>query len=457
VALPAIERAAVEDSMRIEARVLLALAAFAVAPAAAAGERPPHVLILTVDTLRADRLSSYGYGRPTSPHLDRLIGSGVRFAHARTVEPLTTPALCSMLTSTHPHQHGASRNGLRMRPGLPSLPKTLAKHGYRTAAFVGNWTLRDRLSNLAEHFETYEEVLNRKRWFGLVSSETSADDLTQVASDFLEAHLRTSDRPVLLWVHYVDPHAPYRKHQDFLGSLGITDGKVRPEDRYDTEIAFVDRAIGRLLARFEELGALDDAIVAFTSDHGESLGEHNYWGHGRHLYESGLHIPMSIAWSGKLGRRTIEAPALNIDLPATILGLLGIEQPADFVGHDWTPVLVAGAAPPEHRVTMHQAHRGAVLSRHDSDLVRRAGLLEVALVRDRTKEVFRVQNGQPRRYALGQPGELETLIEAEAGPTAELQDWMRTVWRGLTDLDDMPPEPLDEESVEQLRSLGYAD
>ena len=120
--------------------------------------KKPNVVLITVDTLRADRISGYGYERPTSPHIDRLIADGVRFEEARTIEPLTSPALCSIVTSLYPHEHGSSRNGLRMRQGLPSLPKTLQAHGYRTAAFVGNWTLRDKLSGLAEHFEEFEEV-----------------------------------------------------------------------------------------------------------------------------------------------------------------------------------------------------------------------------------------------------------------------------------------------------------
>ncbi|HYG64404.1 MAG TPA: sulfatase-like hydrolase/transferase, partial [Thermoanaerobaculia bacterium] len=112
----------------------------------AASQRFPNVLIVTVDTLRADRLSSYGYRRPTSPAIDKLLASGARFTQARTVEPLTNPALCSMFTSTYPHENGATRNGLRMRRGLPSAAATLGKRGYRTAAFVGNWTLRDEIS-----------------------------------------------------------------------------------------------------------------------------------------------------------------------------------------------------------------------------------------------------------------------------------------------------------------------
>src|SRR5262245_44714346 len=115
-------------------------------PARAEGQqRLPNVLVVSVDTLRADRLSAYGYRRPTSPAIDRLLAAGVRFDQAHTVEPLTNPSLCSLWTSLYPHQHGATRNGLRLRPGLASLSGTLRRRGYRTAAMVGSWPLRHRI------------------------------------------------------------------------------------------------------------------------------------------------------------------------------------------------------------------------------------------------------------------------------------------------------------------------
>ena len=146
----------------------------------------PNVVIISVDTLRVDRVSAYGYERQTTPHLDRLIGQGVKFTQARTVEPLTSPALCSMFTSLYPHEHGSSRNGLRMRPGLDSLPRLLGQEGYATAAFVSNWTLRNKLSGLGEHFETYEEVLTRKRWWGLLKGEATGEDVNEHALEWLD-------------------------------------------------------------------------------------------------------------------------------------------------------------------------------------------------------------------------------------------------------------------------------
>ena len=133
--------------------IVAALAACLVCHAGAQPAQAPDVLILTVDTLRYDHLSINGDPRPITPHLDRLLGSGLRFTQARTVEPLTSPAICSLFTSRQPHQHGSTRNGLRMQRGLSSMPRVLRAAGWRTAGFVSNWTLREKLSGLGQHFE----------------------------------------------------------------------------------------------------------------------------------------------------------------------------------------------------------------------------------------------------------------------------------------------------------------
>jgi arylsulfatase A-like enzyme len=423
------------------------------------GAGPPNVLLVTIDTLRADRLSSYGYERPTSPHLDRLIAAGAKFTEARTVEPLTGPALCSLITSRDPHDHGATRNGLRMRDGLESLPRMLAANGFSTAAFLANWTLKDKVTGLAAHFETYEVVLTRKRWLGLVSSEAVGEDITDAALTWLaERRAAADDRPFFLWVHYVEPHAPYRLQERHRAALGLpAKGNLPPEDRYDTEVAEADRAVGLLLDGLAALDFARETLVAFTADHGEGLGEHNEWGHGRHLYETTLRIPLSLTWPGRIRPGTIDAPALITDLAPTIARLVGIEPPGDFAGHDFTGSLTGGEEPPRDRVTYHQAHRGVVLSGHDSNQARRAGLLEVATIQRGLKEVLRVGSGRLWRYDLARDPR-EIAGAAPAAVTSEgLLVFVETVSTALGRFDAVPLEPLDEESIEHLRALGYTD
>jgi len=386
------------------------------------------------------------------------MAGGVRFEQARTVEPLTGPALCSMLTSKYPHEHGGTRNGLRMRTGLASLPKALQAYGYRTCAFVSNWTLKDKMTGLAEHFEEYESVLTRRRWY-LFRSEATADDLTELSSSWLSEHMRDSaERPFFLWVHYIDPHWPYRLHDEYAERLGLGRSQnVPPQDRYDTEIAFVDAAIGRLLEALERWSLTRNTIVVFASDHGESLGEHGYWGHGRHLYEPSLRIPMSITWPGTLEPQAIEARALITDLAPTILHLLGRSTPPGFAGFDWATVLEGGAAP-QDRITYYEAHRGAVISRHDSELARRTGLLAVGVIAGDHKEVVRVSKSERLLFDLvNDPEELDSLTGNKEQVSEGLGAWMQVVNDSLVQFDDTPPQPLDEESIEQLRSLGYVD
>jgi len=419
----------------------------------------PNILFITVDTLRTDRMSIYGYERPTSPNIDALMKQGAWFTQARTIEPLTNPALASMLTSLYPHEHGSTRNGLRIRSGLASLPKAMQASGYRTAAFVGNWTLRDKLSGMGEHFEEYQEVLTRNRWFGLLRREADAHDVSEAAADWIMEHVQARrEQPFLAWVHYIEPHAPYRMWREYVEQLGLakTD-RYPPADRYDTEIAFVDDQIGALLKQLENLDIMQETLIVFVSDHGESLGEHGYWGHGRYLYEPTLRIPMSITWPGHIIPREVGAPALIIDLAPTILSVVGQQHPSGFKGYDWSAVF-DGAPPPIDRLTHYQAHRGAVISRHDSDLARKSGLLAIGIIKNNRKEIFRLENKRRRVYDLeADPGELSSLSPKKESPSEGLQLWMSALDSALDSFEDMAPTPLDEESIRLLRSLGYVD
>jgi arylsulfatase A-like enzyme len=445
--------------MRRAATLLLAVLALEGTRAEPAPPAPaarfPNVVLVTVDTLRADHVSAYGYARPTTPRIDALLARGVRFAEARTVEPLTTPALASLLTSRYPHEHGATRNGLRLRAGLPSLAQALGQRGFQTAAFVGNWTLRDDLSGLGEHFGTYRQIASRKRWL-VLKSEATGDDLTRAALDWLEAARRDSGRPFLLWVHYVEPHAPYRTQRELLAPLGLGGRRdLSPADRYDTEVAFADRAIGELLAGVRRVAGGEETLVAFAGDHGESLGEHGYWGHGRHLYENCLHVPMGIVWEGRLAPAVVRAQASLLDLAPTVLGLVGYPVLRDPRGFDWAPVL-RGLAPPPHRPFYFQAHKGAVQSVEDVRRARRRGLLEVAILVGERKEVLRLRGAERLLVdVLRDPGDRRSHVPARAPPSAALRRWELLVEQGLVTADELPPPTLDRETEEQLRALGY--
>jgi arylsulfatase A-like enzyme len=436
--------------------ILIAMVRLAGASPAFAAEPPQAVVIITVDALRADRLSAYGYQRKTSPNIDQLLASGTRFTRAWTVEPLTYPAVTSMLTSLPPHQHGATRNGLRMLPGLTSLPKLLQARGWRTAAFVCNWTLKPKLSRLDAHFEHYEGVFTRRRWFGLVNREANAADVTDQALEWLgDCCKRRSEQKLLLWVHYVEPHAPYRFHGEYAAELGIRRSEATRSDNYDTEIRAVDHEVGRLLEGVLDKIPAERVIVVFTADHGESLGEHQYWGHGRHLYEPSLHIPLGIVWRGRIQPGVMTEPVLNIDVAPTILELLELPVPESFKGDSWAQALV-GRAPLQPRVLCFQAHKGAVKIHHESQRARTNGLLEVGIVNAEHKEILLLRKNRLQLFNLeSDPRELSNLATNGQGRSIELMGCVGLVMDGLGALDHLAVPNLDEESLEQLRSLGY--
>lgn len=429
------------------------------APALAASERP-SIVIITVDALRADHLGCYGYQRDTSPNIDALVEGGLVFERAWTPEPLTGPAMCSMVTGMYPHQHGASRNGLRMQPGLTSLPKILAQKGWDTAAFVGTWTLKDNLTLLGEHFETYGERLKRRRWFGLLNSEATCEDVTDDALGWLkEQRGGKNENPFFLWLHYIEPHAPYRFHEEYASRLDINDDKLRRKDRYDTEIAAVDSSIGRLLTGIRELVDDRELIVVFTADHGESLGEHGYWGHGRNLYEPSLRIPLGVSWRGNIPRQRLTAPATLLDLAPTLLELAGVERPEGLPGTSWAHVARGGQVPASDTAECFQAHKGAVHGgTHDNEKKRSKGILSVGIVKDNQKEILEL--GQQKRLLFSladDPGELSSTVAPDSPVSSDLLSCLGAVSDGLGSLDRLVAQKLDAETVEQLRALGYLD
>ncbi len=439
--------------------VRLAVAAASLVPVVSfAADARPSVVVITVDALRADRLGGYGYSRDTSPHIDRLLAQGLRFERAWTPEPLTGPAMCSMITGLDPHVHAATRNGLRMKPGLNSLPKVLADNGWRTAAFVGTWTLKNNLTLLGEHFETYGERLDRRRWFGILNSEATCEDVTDDALDWLSEERKNGpEKPFFLWVHYIEPHAPYRFHDDYADRLGINDDKLTKKDRYDTEIAAVDESIGRLLDGVRQAVDAEDLVVVITADHGESLGEHNYWGHGRYLYEPSLRIPLGIVWKGVIPPHTASSQATLLDLMPTLLELVGVEAPEGLPGSSWATT-ARGGADLEERTGCYQAHRGAVHGNaaRESDKKRSKGLLWVGVINGDIKEIIKVSRQVIQMYDfVADPGELETLVSADAKPSDALAACFARITESLGSLDKMAVQKLDDETVEQLKALGY--
>jgi choline-sulfatase len=304
------------------------LVASAVAAAAAyffASPRPrPNVLLVTIDTLRADRLGCYGYRSGETPVLDALAARGVRFPTAVAHVPLTAPSHASILTGLLPLGHGVRDNGTFV---LPSSPTTLAEvfrgAGYRTAAFVSGFPLDHRFG-FARGFETYDDRLLRG---GDARRASYVERPAATTTREAVAWVRATPAPWFVWVHYFDPHSPYEPPADLAARFAASP--------YDGEVASVDRELGRLLAAAEAGPAR--TLVLVTSDHGESLGEHGEATHGVFLYDSTLRVPWIMAGPRIPRGQTPSVVARGIDVAPTLLDYAGLRAPGAMQGRSLRP------------------------------------------------------------------------------------------------------------------------
>jgi arylsulfatase A-like enzyme len=338
---------------------------------AASGNRH-NVLLVTIDTLRADHLGAYGYKRPTSPRIDALGRAGTVFESAYTAWPKTRGSMVIMLTGRNTSRNGYSKT----HPGLldfnPTLASVLKESGYATAAIVDNPNVAAQ-NGYAKGFDSYRETWEE------TSLATEADRMRAITDGGI-AFLRNagSDRPFFLWLHYVNPHAPYTPPPPFDTAFldaaanagprlrlvpdlhgGIPKRwAVRGQDRlgyyvaqYDGEIAAVDQEVGRLVEAWQGSAAGKNTVMVLTSDHGESLGEHDYYfDHGEDLFEPSLAVPLlAVVPGGKAGVRS-RVFASTLDVVPTILDAVKVSYPPDLGGVSLLGAMVGKSAPGRERL-----------------------------------------------------------------------------------------------------------
>jgi len=433
-------------------------------------EQDPHprnLLLVTVDTLRADHLSSYGYPRPTSPAIDRLAESGVRFPNAFVPRGGTWPSLTSIFTSAYPATHGVRSNGDMLPASVRTLTQRLRQHGFRTAAILTNM-LRGRHPG-------FDETIR----FGDPDQGIRDEAATHRAIRWLEEH---GEEKFFLWLHLMGPHDPYepaprfRKEYDS-GYRGPLDGShaklhaihtkrhtLSPRELdhvvslYDAEIAEVDARIARILGTLEDRGRVGDTLVAFTSDHGEELyGHGSYCFHSWSIYDSVLNVPLILSAPGRLpAGATVDRVVESIDLAPTILEALGISIPEKYQGRSLLPLISgdddaerdAGAAfaelgPSIHSIRTdrwHYIYNPRELSSPGSrqDDSGRRGVFEIA--RD---ELYDVRED---------PKELHNIADRHPDVVAELRGRLLR-WRGDTP-NAYRAQKLSPEVRKELEALG---
>jgi arylsulfatase A-like enzyme/Tfp pilus assembly protein PilF len=409
--------------------LLAALAAGCLA--GCADSAPRSVVLISIDTLRADRLGCYGNPDGLTPNLDRLAAEGVVFTDATAPTPVTLPSHTSLMTGRYPTATGVRNNGTFVVPeSEETLAERLKREGWRTGAVVAAYPLVRRYG-LDQGFDLYDDrvpgLSPGTEGLAVHFPERRADEVTDRALAAWNA-LGAGSR--LLWVHYFDPHAPY----DPPGERAETQA-----GRYDGEVAFADREIGRLLDAV--LADDPDAVIAVVSDHGEGLGDHGEKTHGIFVYQSTLHVPLLVRAPGRLpaGRR-VGAPVSLVDVAPTLLALAGLSSGKGVEGIDLTTLL--DAEPPD-RVVYAESHVPRLEYRFSELRALRRGGLKL------------IDAPEPELYDLAaDPGELRPLDEPALDQEL-LADLRGFIEESEALAGDAVSTALDAESAAALRSLGY--
>jgi arylsulfatase A-like enzyme/tetratricopeptide (TPR) repeat protein len=422
--------------------VALAILVVCQAPTAPLAAVPRlNILLVTIDTLRADRVGAYGGRIARTPHMDALAADGCLFEQATVQVPLTRASHVSILTGLQPFQHGIRDNfAPPLAPEHRTLADILKRQGYRTGGFVGSFILNTQ-SGLARSFDefddTFEEGSRGTAFF--TEYQRRAAQVEERAGVWLERTAR-ADTPFFAWVHFYDPHSPYAPPQPYASRYA-----AHP---YEGEIAYTDEILGRLLGRLDRLGLRDRTLVVFISDHGESLGEHGEEEHGFFVYDSDIHVPLMIRLPGAVPRGVrVKAAAQSIDLVPTILDLAGLSAltPPGLPGRSLVPAMTA------------RDIAGPVATYAETLFPRiHFGWSELRSVRmDGWKYIHAPR---PELYDLTHdPGERRNLYAAEGGRAASLRSRLLDALGGSleTTVVATPAAKPDAATLAKLASLGY--
>jgi arylsulfatase A-like enzyme/DNA-binding SARP family transcriptional activator len=389
-----------------------------------------NVLLVTLDTTRADRIGCYGNQRAHTPTLDQLAQHGVIFERAFAVAPTTLPSHASIMTGRYPNRHGALVNGVyQLAEEQVTLAELLSSAGYRTGAAVSAFVL-DRQFGLAQGFEQYIDNVAGGESAAYRYNEITADATTDRAIDWMRS---TADdpRPFFFWIHYFDPHSAYQPPPAYLEQA------VGP---YDGEITFADAQLARLLDEVSADGQRERTLVVVLADHGEALTQHEESSHGYLVYNSTMRIPMIVSHAAIHGPKQIPSVVSQVDIAPTILSLLGIAAPVSLDGLDLTRPMVERPVFGE--------------TRHGYQAYGWAPLFTIIqgnekLIRGVSPELFDYQVD---------PREEQDLAAERPGQVRVLEQRLRATFGDeLDSAGSSPSASPDAETLQRLAALGYAD
>ncbi|MEA2691061.1 MAG: arylsulfatase [Acidobacteriota bacterium] len=403
-----------------------------------------NLVVVTLDTTRADRIGCYGSRDVSTPNLDRLAAHGVRFENAISPTPLTLPAHCSLMTGLFPAAHGVRDNGgFKLAPERVTLAEVLKSHGWATGGFIAAYVL-DHRWGIAQGFDRYFDDFDLSKW-----KTVSMGDIQRPGNEVVGKALEwigspaVRDRPFFAWVHLYDPHAPYAPPEPFASRYA--------EHPYNGEIAWTDSLVGQLLAGLDSLGVRERTVIAVIGDHGESLGEHGETGHGFFVYEPTTRVPFLLAgpYPGLTGKR-VRPVARHVDLMPTLLELLGVTDGPPVQGRSLVPLITGkAAATPSASPVLPPGYSEAFYARFHY------GWSELRAVR--TERYHFIEAPRAELYDLAtDPGELHNLAATERRTVALLRKSLGEIEQ-RTGAAQAAPTPIeeDEETLRKLSALGY--
>jgi arylsulfatase A-like enzyme len=429
-----------------------------------------NVLLVTIDTLRADHLGIYAYMRNTSPRIDALGRQGAVFDRAYTYWPKTRGSMAIMLTGRRPSQNGYSKAHPLLLDFNPTLASVLKEAGYATAAAVDNPNVA-AANGYAKGFDTYRETWEEE---ALATEMDRTRAITETAVAFLSKARK--ERPFFLWLHYVNPHTPYTPPPPydtaFLDASARTGPRLRTvpglhggipkqwavpgQDRlgyyvsqYDGEIAAVDEHVGRVMDALRDSGAAGRTVVILTSDHGESLGEHGYYfDHGEDLFEPSLAIPLIVVAPALEPGSRVDAFASTLDVVPTVLDAVKVSYPPELAGTSLLPLARGEGAGPARLFAQNDRNLSATWNR-------RYKIVATPVADGRRLALYdRAQDpGETRDRSRALPEELRVQTrELEQHQERADREWSAT--RRLTEGAAGEP-PMSADACEKLKALGY--
>ena len=403
---------------------------------------PRNVLLVSIDTLRADHVGAYGAEHAKTPTLDRLAARGVRFDAAFSPAPLTLPSHATMLTGTEPYRHGVRHNGIhRLDASRATLAERFAEAGFATAAAVGSLVIGSQ-SGLERGFGLYDDAIATQG--DHATGQRRAEDVNAAAIRWLDE----THEPFFLFVHYYDPHRPHASPTPYSSAAASP---------YEGEISYTDAMLGELLSHLDRKSMLDDTLILVTSDHGEGLGEHDELTHGHAIYDATQRVPLLIQGPGVAQGRVVHEIVGTADIAPTLLALLDLAPLESVDGADLTRTWRGDPEIDRDRAEAHPSGPPERLAYLESQATRYDhGWSPLHGLRSRTHLYIRAPHSE--LYAVAtDPAQRRNLLDSpDEAAHVEAARLDRILGERLAEDHTAPRQELDEATLAQLHALGYA-